>query len=336
MEGCAEAQPVPTAPKQTKRPSQPLYVPKQRLPASKDKTQTQGDGKPRPRPRYTDKARKNAKNRKDKAGGTDMAALAGRDGGELPNNNDKPDVKEERLQDAEAAVNGESVSTRVEVEAAAQLETMSLQEEKEEEESWDTLFNDDGDCLDPHLVEELAVRDGKKKASIQEPRFDYYNMDGDDEDDIDLREDELSHIVEIYDFPPDFKTEDLLKLFQCYQKRDFDIKWIDDAHALGLFSSPIAAREALRSKHPLMKLRPLSKSSSATKAKARSCSDYLLPAKERPQTSAALARKLVIGALGVRSNLTKEQREAERKKLQEAREQKRLAAKQREDAWEGK
>lgn len=47
-------------------------------------------------------------------------------------------------------------------------------------------------------------------------------------------------------------------------------------------------------------------------------SDYLLPAKERPQTSAALARKLVIGALGVKSNLTKEQREAERKKLQEA------------------
>uniref|UniRef100_A0A3P8QRQ0 R3H domain and coiled-coil containing 1-like n=1 Tax=Astatotilapia calliptera TaxID=8154 RepID=A0A3P8QRQ0_ASTCA len=188
----------------------------------------------------------------------------------------------------------------------------------------------------------LALKEGKKKESIQEPRFDYYNMDrasyddDDDDDDIDLTEDELSHIVEIYDFPTEFKTEDLLKLFQCYQKRGFDIKWIDDTHALGLFSSPIAAREALRSKNPLMKLRPLSKSSSATKAKARSCSDYLLPAKERPQTSAALARKLVIGALGVKSNLTKEQREAERKKLQEAREQKRLAAKQREDAWEGK
>uniref|UniRef100_A0A7N9B245 R3H domain and coiled-coil containing 1-like n=2 Tax=Mastacembelus armatus TaxID=205130 RepID=A0A7N9B245_9TELE len=178
--------------------------------------------------------------------------------------------------------------------------------------------------------------EGRKKKSMQEPRFDYYNMDQDDDDDIDLREDELSHIVEIYDFPAEFKTEDLLKLFQCYQQRGFDIQWIDDTHALGLFSSPIAAREALRSKHPLMKLRPLSKSSSATKAKARSCSDYLLPAKERPQTSAALARKLVIGALGVKSNLTKEQREAEKKKLQEAREQKRLAAKQREDAWEGK
>lgn len=49
-----------------------------------------------------------------------------------------------------------------------------------------------------------------------------------------------------------------------------------------------------------------------------SLADYLLPAKERPQTSAALARRLVIGALGVKSNLTKEQREAERRKLHEA------------------
>uniref|UniRef100_A0AAQ6A083 R3H domain and coiled-coil containing 1-like n=1 Tax=Amphiprion ocellaris TaxID=80972 RepID=A0AAQ6A083_AMPOC len=282
-EDCTPSQPTHTPPSQSKKPSQPLYVPKQRLHASKDKAQTQGEGKPRPRPRYTDKARKNAKNKKDKAGGGDR--------GEIQKND--PDVKEEQLQGAEVVVNGQPDSSTVETEGTSQQEAASPQEEKGEEESWDTLFNDDGDCLDPHLLEELAVRD-------------------------------------------EFKTEDLLKLFQCYQQRGFDIKWIDDTHALGLFSSPIAAREALRSKNPLMKLRPLSKSSSATKAKARSCSDYLLPAKERPQTSASLARRLVIGALGVKSNLTKEQREAERKKLQEAKEQKRLAAKQREDAWEGK
>lgn len=339
-EDCAPVQPTATPPSQSKRPNQALYVPKQRLHGSKDKNkaQTQGEVKPRPRPRYTDKARKNAKNKKDKAGAADKgASVGGEGGGEVQDGDSKSDVKEARLQDADVQVNGHSDPTSVEADATSWLEPTNPQEEQEEEESWDTLFNDDGDCLDPHLLEEMAVRDGSKKESIQEPRFDYYNMNrDDDDDDIDLREDELSHIVEIYDFPTEFKTEDLLKLFQCYQQRGFDIKWIDDTHALGLFSSPIAAREALRSKHLLMKLRPLSKSSSATKAKARSCSDYLLPAKERPQTSAALARKLVIGALGVKSNLTKEQREAERRKLQEAREQKRLAAKQKEDAWEGK
>uniref|UniRef100_A0A3Q2YTB6 R3H domain and coiled-coil containing 1-like n=1 Tax=Hippocampus comes TaxID=109280 RepID=A0A3Q2YTB6_HIPCM len=162
----------------------------------------------------------------------------------------------------------------------------------------------------------MSLSEGGKKTSIQDARFDYYNMQRFDDDDMDQSEDDLSHMIEIYDIPPEFKTEDLLKLFQGYQ-RGFDIKWIDDSHALGLFSSP-TVREALRSKHPLMKVRPLSKSTSETKATARSFSSPLI-AKERPQTSAALARRLVIGALGVKSNVTKEQREAEKRKLQEAR-----------------
>ncbi|XP_048843870.1 coiled-coil domain-containing protein R3HCC1L isoform X2 [Brienomyrus brachyistius] len=205
---------------------------------------------------------------------------------------------------------------------------------EEEGESWDTLFNDDGDCLDPHLIEEISLTEGKKKKSIQDPQFDYYNYAVEQE--VDLFEDEMSHILEIYDFPVEFKVEDLMRAFQLYQQRGIDIQWVDDRHALALFSSPITAKEALRSKHPMVKLRSLSQASPASKAKARQCSDDVLPAKERPQTSAALARRLVTSALGVKSRQTKEEREAERKKLQEAREQKRLAAKQREDAWEGK
>ncbi|XP_034396613.1 coiled-coil domain-containing protein R3HCC1L [Cyclopterus lumpus] len=327
-EDCAADQPAPTPPpSQSKKPSQVTNVPKQRPQGSKEKAQAQGDVKPRPRPRYTDKARKNAKNKKDKAGAADKEAPV-----EEEVQNGDPEVKEERLQDADVQVNGQPDSTNEEPDATPWLEAAS---EEGEEESWDTLFNDDGDSLEPHL-EELTLKQGRKKKSVPAARFDYHNVDGDDDDDVELTEDELAHIVEIYDFPAEFKTEDLLKLFQCYQQRGFEIKWIDDEHVLGLFSSPIAAREALRTKHPLMKLRALSQSSSDMKAKARSCSDYLLPAKERPQTSAMLARKLVIGALGVKSNQTKEQVEAERKKLQEAREQKRLAAKQKEDAWEGK
>lgn len=64
---------------------------------------------------------------------------------------------------------------------------------------------------------QLAKKEGKKKESIQEPNFDYFNTNRYEEDETDLREDELSHIVEIYDFPTEFKTEDLLKLFQNYQ-----------------------------------------------------------------------------------------------------------------------
>ncbi|XP_008048539.1 coiled-coil domain-containing protein R3HCC1L isoform X2 [Carlito syrichta] len=200
------------------------------------------------------------------------------------------------------------------------------------EESWESMFNDDGDCLDPRLLQELSGT-MKSRESIQEPRFDYYNHEVPD---IDLSDCEFPHVIEIYDFPQEFRTEDLLRVFCSYQKKGFDIKWVDDTHALGVFSSPITARDALGIKHTMVKIRPLSQATRAAKAKARAYAEFLQPAKERPETSAALARRLVIGALGVRSKQSKTEREAELKKLQEARERKRLEAKQREDIWEGR
>ncbi|XP_007938169.1 coiled-coil domain-containing protein R3HCC1L [Orycteropus afer afer] len=200
------------------------------------------------------------------------------------------------------------------------------------EESWESMFNDDGDCLNPHLLQELPGN-LKSRESIQESRFDYYSHEVPD---IDLSDCEFPHVIEIYDFPQEFRTEDLLRIFCSYQKKGFDIKWVDDKHALGVFSSPITARDALGSKHSMVKIRPLSQATRAAKAKARAYAEFLQPAKERPETSAALARRLVISALGVRSKQSKTEQEAELKKLQQARERRRLEAKQREDIWEGR
>lgn len=225
----------------------------------------------------------------------------------------------------------ESVSMETSMEPKA-TETISLEGSAAPEESWESMFNDDGDCLDPRLLQELSGN-MKNRKSIQEPRFDYYNSEVPD---IDLSDCEFPHVIEIYDFPQEFRTEDLLRVFCSYQKKGFDIKWVDDTHALGVFSSPITARDALGSKHTMVKIRPLSQATRAAKAKARAYAEFLQPAKERPETSAALARRLVISALGVRSKQSKTEREAELKKLQEARERKRLEAKQREDIWEGR
>ncbi|XP_044521681.1 coiled-coil domain-containing protein R3HCC1L [Gracilinanus agilis] len=233
----------------------------------------------------------------------------------------------------------EDVSGKIEytVSSARQLELKAPYSSSNDgnvptEESWDSLFNDDGDCLDPRLLEELSGS-SKNRTSLQEPRFDYFNYEPPE---IDISDCELPHVIEIYDFPQEFRTEDLLRVFCSYQKKGFDIKWVDDTHALGVFSSPITARDALSSKHMMVKIRPLSQATRAAKAKARACAEFLQPAKARPETSAALARRLVISALGVRSQRTKAERDAELKKLQEAREKKRLEAKQREDIWEGR
>lgn len=157
---CDSTQPTQEAPSQSKRPSQALYVPKPRHQDPKDKTQNQGEVKPRPKPRYTDNARKNAKNRKDKANKTTAVGE-----GDAQSHDVRPNVKEERLQEAEEAVNGQSDLNKRETEAT-QLEATSTQVE---DESWDTLFNDDGDCLDPHLLEEVRVRFGFGHLSLSQP-----------------------------------------------------------------------------------------------------------------------------------------------------------------------
>lgn len=221
-----------------------------------------------------------------------------------------------------------SMGTLTELKTA---DTSCGEDSPDPEESWESMFNDDGDCLDPRLLQELSGN--VHKASIQEPRFDYYSHEVSD---IDLSECEFPHVIEIYDFPQEFRTEDLLRVFCSYQKKGFDIKWVDDTHALGIFSSPVTARDALAIKHSMVKIRPLSQATRAAKAKARAFAEFLQPAKERPETSAALARRLVISALGVRSRQNPRDREAERQKLQAARERKRLEAKQREDIWEGR
>ncbi|NXC28450.1 R3HCL protein, partial [Campylorhamphus procurvoides] len=239
--------------------------------------------------------------------------------------------KHQCSQEAEKEEKGHHSSSPKEEQSSASAGTLS-QASPGAEESWDVLFNDDGDCLDPRLLEELSGGE-KHQESQQSPRFDYYKAEPAAPD---ISDDELPHVIEIYDFPSDFRTEDLMRVFCSYQKKGFDIKWVDDTHALGIFSSPITARDALSTKHLMVKTRPLSQGTRASKAKARAYAEYLQPAKERPETSAVLARRLVIGALGVRSNQTPAQRDAERRKLQEAQERKRLENKQREDAWEGR
>uniref|UniRef100_A0A2I3RPT5 R3H domain and coiled-coil containing 1 like n=1 Tax=Pan troglodytes TaxID=9598 RepID=A0A2I3RPT5_PANTR len=213
----------------------------------------------------------------------------------------------------------ESLSMETSIEPKA-TETSHTEGITATEESWESMFNDDGDCLDPRLLQEGILMhikpenhcsklsgNTKSRESIQEPGFDYYNHEVPD---IDLSDCEFPHVIEIYDFPQEFRTEDLLRVF--------------------------CTRDALGIKHTMVKIRPLSQATRAAKAKARAYAEFLQPAKERPETSAALARRLVISALGVRSKQSKTEREAELKKLQEARERKRLEAKQREDIWEGR
>lgn len=128
-------------------------------------------------------------------------------------------------------------------------------------------------------------------------------------------------------------------LFSQYKGTGFDIKWVDDTHALAVFSSsrigaynlkysskywvhiltPSAAAEVLTMGHPFVKLKPLAEATLESRLKAKKAgATSLQPYRQRPETCTALARRLVSGALGVKLPTAPEERENERRVLREA------------------
>ncbi|XP_028829464.1 R3H and coiled-coil domain-containing protein 1 [Denticeps clupeoides] len=110
---------------------------------------------------------------------------------------------------------------------------------------------------------------------------------------------DFAHVIEIYNFPAIFKTEDLVDAFAEFSEGGMKIKWVDNTHALGVFSCKTAASHALSIQHPLLNTRALSKGSKKAKAKAFRHSEFIQPVKERPRTDTAVARRMVTRALGM-------------------------------------
>ncbi|KPU78248.1 uncharacterized protein Dana_GF24260, isoform C [Drosophila ananassae] len=204
------------------------------------------------------------------------------------------------------------------------------EEEEEDEDDWETKFDESGDCLDPKILQELSESVGKCKIEL--PKMDYtvFHI----KQSL-LNEEEFPHVLEVSNFPVEFKTPDLLMLFSQYKGSGFEIKWVDDTHALAVFSSSRIAAEVLTMGHPFVKLKPLAEATLESRLKAKKAgATSLQPYRQRPETCTALARRLVSGALGVKLPTAPQEREKERRVLREAKERKLLAAKQRDEAWE--
>lgn len=78
------------------------------------------------------------------------------------------------------------------------------------------------------------------------------------------------------------------------------------------------AAQAINMGHPFVKLKPLTQATIESRARAKKSAAHLQPYRQRPETCAALARRLVTGALGVRLSTAREELENERRVLREA------------------
>lgn len=97
-----------------------------------------------------------------------------------------------------------------------------------DEEDWEAMIDENGEWLPPQLMDELTATVGK--VTIQKPRMSYNKYQT-------AAMQAFSHVLEIYDFPTAFTTNDLLSVLSDFKDTGFEIKWVDDNHALAVFSS---------------------------------------------------------------------------------------------------
>ncbi|CAF3245588.1 unnamed protein product [Rotaria socialis] len=190
------------------------------------------------------------------------------------------------------------------------------EEEAEEEEDWEKLLENSQNPLYNDLVEEIQ---SKFK----------------DIDDIQIKEAELAHVVEVSNFPSTFRTEDLSNSFKILTRNEFDIKWVDETHALIVFPDANTALDALQMVHPLLKICAMSQASSASKKKAKNSLEFLQPYKTRPQTSSLTANRRICAALGLKNPMSNDKTKTERQKIETARKQKIRDKEEQKTVWDG-
>nr|XP_056716887.1 R3H and coiled-coil domain-containing protein 1 [Euleptes europaea] len=155
----------------------------------------------------------------------------------------------------------------------------------------DGIFEDD---CGTELLQEIRNYLTIKDISIEKIQFDCTGYG-----EAQINEGDFGHVLEIYDFSPSLKTEHLLEAFVEFQESGFKVQWVDDTHALGIFSSLAAASQAMEQSYTSLKIRPLIHGTRQSKIKALQRPKLLQLAKERPQTDTVVARRLVTRALGL-------------------------------------
>ncbi|KAL5235609.1 hypothetical protein ACI65C_003019 [Semiaphis heraclei] len=192
-----------------------------------------------------------------------------------------------------------------------------------EECSWEDMYDKEDDYIHPLLMKELVTTIGKVQVQCAKEDYRSYQT-------IEERSGDGECVIEVYGFPSDLKTIDLMNQFAAFRKKHFEIIWVDDTHALAVFESPHLADQALNTPLVLVKTRPLK---NATKeSKLRAASVVPLPA-TRPKTCTAMARRLVSSALGLKMNVSPDLINAERTLLANAKEKKIRDAQQKHSIW---
>lgn len=149
---------------------------------------------------------------------------------------------------------------------------------------------------------------------------------------------EFDYVLEVYGFKSFLKTKDILQELFKYGSNNMKLKWVDDTHALAIYSNSLDAVTASKGPYTIIKVKFLTKCShkeslAIASQVAASIKESLIhkdrnSSIQRPKTTSTVARRMVGHALGIKINVSPEQRQKEHTQIQLAKEEKREKKKQ--------
>lgn len=143
-------------------------------------------------------------------------------------NGDKSDDVKAHIDDVKAHIDDDSKNSPIqELSNSSPIVDKICKEEKvnstnemekpidKDDQSWDALFDDNGDSIQPELLHELATSLSLNDSQIktQKAKLDYNSY----QHDIEIDNSEFSHILEVYDFPIELKTQDIISSLAVFK-----------------------------------------------------------------------------------------------------------------------
>lgn len=140
--------------------------------------------------------------------------------------------------------------------SAKNLEENFAKDEQDSLSTWEDMFDEKGD-LQPEYVEEvidlvLFVIAKCKTIKVLIIKFQIVKRIGCSVKVVKASHDysayqntkyqDLEHVIELYEFPSSFKTQDLIQLYRGAYQDPMYVKWCDDTHALLVLSSPMQGK----------------------------------------------------------------------------------------------
>ncbi|KAL8483489.1 hypothetical protein ACS0TY_026250 [Phlomoides rotata] len=271
---------------------------------------------------------------------------------------EKESISNEFARDSQNDATSDDIGLHGYDESSLSLHNDGFPPESRAEDDWEAVADrDTEELLSPQClpgVSNLSLEDSKEDLKAQTKRrgrgtFSYkkqglysdnqsYEPDTDDTQDTSVHQVEVMgkknsvygtrHVLVLADFPPSTRTTDLEKLLEKFKDR-FVIRWVNDTTSLAIFRTSSVALEAINSIQCPFTVRVLDEDEELM---SKISPKDLEPPRQRPQTSARTAQRLIAQGMGIK--LPSTFGSSELRKQEEARKN-RIVSRQnmKDDAW---